>query len=174
MTEALIIDACRTPRGIGKAGKGALSDIHPQQLGATVLSALAERTGINTADVDDIIWGTSAQVGPQAGDMGRMSALDAGYDIRASRRHARPLLRLRHHHREHGGGLDHVGPGRPRDRRRHREDVDADAARRRADDDGLRQPAPARTPPAVAPGCLRRRHRNAGRHFAAKTPTSSR
>jgi acetyl-CoA C-acetyltransferase len=84
MTEALIIDACRTPRGIGKAGKGALSDIHPQQLGATVLRALAERTGINTADVDDIIWGTSAQVGPQSGDIGRMSALDAGYDIRAS------------------------------------------------------------------------------------------
>jgi acetyl-CoA C-acetyltransferase len=84
MTEALIIDACRTPRGIGKAGKGALSDIHPQQLGAAVLKALAQRTGINTADVDDIIWGTSAQVGPQSGDMGRMSALDAGYDIRAS------------------------------------------------------------------------------------------
>ena len=37
MPEALIIDACRTPRGIGKAGKGALSGIHPQQLGATVL-----------------------------------------------------------------------------------------------------------------------------------------
>jgi acetyl-CoA C-acetyltransferase len=84
MTDALIIDACRTPRGIGKAGKGALSDIHPQQLGAAVLKALAERTGINTADVDDIIWGTSAQVGPQSGDMGRMSALDAGYDVRSS------------------------------------------------------------------------------------------
>ncbi|OQW53325.1 MAG: acetyl-CoA acetyltransferase [Proteobacteria bacterium SG_bin9] len=84
MPEALIIDACRTPRGIGKAGKGALSEIHPQQLGAAVLKALAERTGINTGDVDDIIWGTSAQVGPQSGDMGRMSALDAGYDIRAS------------------------------------------------------------------------------------------
>jgi acetyl-CoA C-acetyltransferase len=84
MAEALIIDACRTPRGIGKAGKGALSDIHPQQLGATVLRALADRTGINTGDVDDIIWGTSAQVGPQSGDMGRMSALDAGYDVRAS------------------------------------------------------------------------------------------
>jgi acetyl-CoA C-acetyltransferase len=84
MAEALIIDACRTPRGIGKAGKGALSDIHPQQLGATVLKALAERNKLNTGDVDDIIWGTSAQVGPQSGDMGRMSALDAGYDIRAS------------------------------------------------------------------------------------------
>ncbi len=84
MADALIIDACRTPRGIGKAGKGALSAIHPQQLGATVLRALAERTGIDTADVDDIIWGTAAQVGPQSGDLGRMSALDAGYDVRAS------------------------------------------------------------------------------------------
>jgi acetyl-CoA acetyltransferase len=41
MVEALTIDACRTPRGIGKAGKGALSDIHPQQLGATVLRTFA-------------------------------------------------------------------------------------------------------------------------------------
>ncbi len=84
MTEALIIDACRSPRGIGKAGKGALADMHPQHLAAAVLKALAERTGINTAEVDDIIWGTSAQRGPQAGDLGRMAALDAGYDIRAS------------------------------------------------------------------------------------------
>jgi len=84
MVDALIIDACRTPRGIGKAGKGALSGIHPQQLGATVLRALADRTGIDTADVDDIIWGTSSQRGPQSGDLGRMSALDAGYDFRAS------------------------------------------------------------------------------------------
>jgi acetyl-CoA C-acetyltransferase len=84
MVDALIIDACRTPRGIGKAGKGALSGIHPQQLGAIVLRALADRTGIKTADVDDIIWGTSSQRGQQSGDLGRMSALDAGYDVRAS------------------------------------------------------------------------------------------
>src|SRR3981081_958697 len=84
MVDALIIDACRTPRGIGKAGKGALSGLHPQQLGATVLRALADRTGIDTADVEDIIWGTSSQRGQQSGDLGRMSALDAGYDFRAS------------------------------------------------------------------------------------------
>lgn len=53
MPEALIIDACRTPRGIGKFGKGALSEMHPQHLGASVLRALAERNGLNTADVDD-------------------------------------------------------------------------------------------------------------------------
>jgi acetyl-CoA C-acetyltransferase len=84
MVEALIIDACRTPRGIGKAGKGALSDIHPQHLASTVLHALKERNGIKTADVDDIIWGTSAQVGPQSGDLARMAALDADYDVKAS------------------------------------------------------------------------------------------
>src|SRR5690606_11782473 len=84
MAEALIIDACRTPRGIGKAGKGALADMHPQHLGAAVLRALAERNSLRTADVDDVIWGTSAQIGNQAGDLGRMAALDAGYDIRSS------------------------------------------------------------------------------------------
>ena len=84
MTEAWIIDACRTPRGIGKHDKGALAGIHPQQLAATVLKALAERTGIDTADVDDIVWGTAAQVGPQSGDLGRMAALDAGYSVKSS------------------------------------------------------------------------------------------
>jgi acetyl-CoA C-acetyltransferase len=83
MPEAWIIDARRTPRGIGKPDKGALARMHPQQLGATVLSALAERTGIDTGDVDDILWGTGAQVGQQRADLGRMSALDAGYDVRA-------------------------------------------------------------------------------------------
>lgn len=84
MTEAWIIDACRTPRGIGKVGKGALADMHAQRLGATVLKAIAERNDINTAEVDDIIWGTCAQRGDQAGDLGRMAALDAGYDVRSS------------------------------------------------------------------------------------------
>mgnify|MGYP000913189714 CR=1 FL=1 len=84
MSEAWIIDAVRTPRGIGKYGKGALSEMHPQQLGAAVLKALAERNKINTAEVDDVIWGTSTQRGPAAGDLGRMSALDAGYDIKSS------------------------------------------------------------------------------------------
>ena len=84
MTEAWIIDACRTPRGIGRQGKGALADMHPQHLGATVLKALAERNDIKTAEVDDIIWGTSTQVGKQGRDLGRMAALDAGYDVRAS------------------------------------------------------------------------------------------
>ena len=84
MLDALIIDAVRTPRGIGKIGKGSLADMHPQHLGAAVLKALKERNHINTAEVDDIIWGTSSQRGAQACDLGRMSALDAGYHVRSS------------------------------------------------------------------------------------------
>jgi len=84
MAEAYIIDACRTPRGIGKVGKGALANEHPQHLAATVLKAIADRNTLNTADVDDIIWSTSTQKGKQGGDLGRMAALDAGYDIKSS------------------------------------------------------------------------------------------
>jgi len=84
MSEAYIIDAVRTPRAIGKVGKGAYSGMHPQHLAATVLKALKERNDINTREVDDVIWGCSAQMGLQGGDMGRMAALDAGYDTLAS------------------------------------------------------------------------------------------
>ena len=84
MGNAYIVDACRTPRGIGKVGKGALAHLHPSYLGSTVLAAMAERNNLNTAEVDDIIWGTSSQAGKQGGDLGRMAALNAGYDVRSS------------------------------------------------------------------------------------------
>jgi len=84
MAEAYIIDAVRTPRGIGKPGKGALSHLHPQHLAATVLKAIAERNHLDTGTVDDIIWSTSSQVDKQGGDLGRMAALAAGFNISAS------------------------------------------------------------------------------------------
>jgi acetyl-CoA C-acetyltransferase len=84
MAEAYIIDAVRTPRGVGKPGKGALSHLHPQHLAATVLKAIKERNNLDTSTVDDIVWSTSSQNGKQGGDLGRMSALAAGYDISAS------------------------------------------------------------------------------------------
>jgi acetyl-CoA C-acetyltransferase len=84
MAEAYIIDAVRTPRGIGKQGKGALAAEHPQHLAATVLKAIKDRNHLDTATVDDVIWSVSTQDGMQAGDMGRMAALDAGYDITSS------------------------------------------------------------------------------------------
>ncbi|MFN5904171.1 MAG: acetyl-CoA C-acyltransferase, partial [Novosphingobium sp.] len=84
MAEAYIIDAVRTPRGIGKPGKGALAHLHPQHLAATCLKAIKDRNNLDTSTVDDIIWSTSSQNGKQGGDLGRMSALAAGYDISAS------------------------------------------------------------------------------------------
>jgi acetyl-CoA C-acetyltransferase len=69
---------------IGRLGKGSLTHLHPQRLGATVLEALRERNNIDPSKVDDIIWSTSQQRGKQGGDLGRLSALYAGYDVKAS------------------------------------------------------------------------------------------
>lgn len=84
MAEAYIVDAVRTPRGIGKVGKGALAHMHPQHLAATCLKAIATRNDLDTATVGDVVWSTSSQEGKQGGDMGRMAALDAGYDVKSS------------------------------------------------------------------------------------------
>ena len=84
MEEALIIDACRTPRGIGKIGKGALAGLHPQHVGAAVLRAIAQRNHLKTDEVDDVIWGNGFPTGKQGNDLGRMSALDAGFNPKAS------------------------------------------------------------------------------------------
>lgn len=84
MSEAWIIDAARTPRGIGKQHKGALWDIHPQRLMSTVLKALAERSQLATEDVDDVIISCNYQYLKQGQCIARMSALDAGYSINAS------------------------------------------------------------------------------------------
>ena len=84
MTEAWIVDAARTPRGVGKQKKGALWDIHPQRLMSTVLKALAERNGLKTAEVDDVIISCNYQYLKQGQCIARMSLLDAGFDIKAS------------------------------------------------------------------------------------------
>ncbi len=84
MAEAWIIDAARTPRGIGKVERGALWEIHPQRLAATVLTALAERNHIKTEEIDDVILSCSAQVGKQSRCIARMSALAAGFSDRAA------------------------------------------------------------------------------------------
>jgi acetyl-CoA C-acetyltransferase len=80
VAEAWIIDVARTPRGVGKVGKGALSEVHPQRILSTVLKALAERNHLDTADVDDVIAGCGTQFGKQGACIARMAALDAGYN----------------------------------------------------------------------------------------------
>jgi acetyl-CoA C-acetyltransferase len=84
MTDAYIIDAARTPRGIGKAGKGALSEFHPSRLLAKVFEGIGERNDLNTTEIDDVVVGCSSQVGKQGSCVGRMAALDAGWDTSAS------------------------------------------------------------------------------------------
>ncbi|MFD2677846.1 acetyl-CoA C-acetyltransferase [Camelimonas lactis] len=84
MSEAWIIDAARTPRGVGKFGKGALSDVHPQRILSTVLKALAGRNSLNTAELDDVIAGCGTQFGKQGSCIARMAALDAGFDNAAT------------------------------------------------------------------------------------------
>ena len=77
--DAVIVGAVRSPVGIGKPEKGALSGIHPVDLSAMVLQGLIERTGIDPALIDDVIWGAVSQVGEQAFNVGRNAALAAGF-----------------------------------------------------------------------------------------------
>jgi acetyl-CoA C-acetyltransferase len=79
MGDVFIFDAVRTPRGRGKAGKGALSGIHPQELLAQVLNALAERTGLDKRDVDDVVVGCVTQVKEQGACIARNALIAADW-----------------------------------------------------------------------------------------------
>jgi acetyl-CoA acyltransferase len=78
MRDALIVDAVRTPIGRGKPG-GALSAVHPADLLAQTLRALVARTGIDPAEVDDVIVGAVGQVGEQSMNIARNAVLGAGF-----------------------------------------------------------------------------------------------
>jgi acetyl-CoA C-acetyltransferase len=75
MAEAYIVDAVRTP--VGKKG-GGLAAVHPADLGAHVITGLVDRTGIDPAAVEDVIFGCVDTIGPQAGDIARTCWLAAG------------------------------------------------------------------------------------------------
>lgn len=83
MADAFILDAVRTPRGRGKAGKGALSGIHPQELLAQTLNHLAKRSGIKKEDVSDVVVGCVTQVSEQGACVARTALLAAEwpYDV---------------------------------------------------------------------------------------------
>ncbi|UGT61210.1 thiolase family protein [Nocardia asteroides] len=76
MPEVVIAGAVRT--AVGKRN-GGLSGVHPADLSAVVLNALAERTGLDPALVDDVIWGCVSQVGDQSSNIGRYAVLAAGW-----------------------------------------------------------------------------------------------
>jgi acetyl-CoA C-acetyltransferase len=75
MTEAYIVDAVRTP--VGRRG-GGLAQVHPADLGAHALNALMDRTGIDPAAVEDVVFGCVDTIGGQAGDIARTCWLAAG------------------------------------------------------------------------------------------------
>ena len=76
MRDAVIVDAVRSP--VGKRN-GGLAGVHPVDLSAQVLQALAARNDLDPATVDDVIWGCVSQVGEQAACIGRYSVLAAGW-----------------------------------------------------------------------------------------------
>ncbi|MFK3982463.1 thiolase family protein [Micromonospora sp. NPDC050397] len=76
MRDAVIVGAVRTPVG---RRRGGLATVHPVDLSAYVLRSLAERTGLDPEDVDDVIWGCVSQVGEQAWNVGRNAVLGAGW-----------------------------------------------------------------------------------------------
>lgn len=78
MSDALILDACRTP--IGRYG-GALASVRPDDLAATVVRAIVERTGVRPETIDDVILGCANQAGEDNRNVARMAALLAGLPV---------------------------------------------------------------------------------------------
>jgi acetyl-CoA acyltransferase len=76
MRDAVIVEAIRTPTG---KRNGGLAGVHSADLSAHVLQALVERTGIDPALVDDVVWGCVSQVGEQTFDIARTAVLSAGW-----------------------------------------------------------------------------------------------
>src|SRR6266567_410243 len=84
MSNAYILDAVRTPRGRGKAGKGALSGIHPQELVAQALNHLIAKSGADPKYVEDVVMGVVSQAGEQGANLARNAVLSAGWPIEVS------------------------------------------------------------------------------------------
>ncbi|MDP3951580.1 thiolase family protein [Microbacterium sp.] len=78
-SEAVLVDVVRTPVGRGKPG-GALSGVHPVDLAAGVLSAILERNGLESRQIDDVLLGCVSQVGDQSMNIARQAVLAAGFD----------------------------------------------------------------------------------------------
>lgn len=79
MMNSYVIDAVRSPRGRGKAGKGALSTVHPQELLAQTMNALVGRGRVQADSVDDVMIGAVSQVGEQGSNIARNAVLSAGW-----------------------------------------------------------------------------------------------
>ena len=76
MTEAVIVDAVRTPGG---KRNGKLKDWHPVDLSSVTIEALVERNEIDPYRVDDVIWGCVSQTGEQTGNLGKVAGRICDY-----------------------------------------------------------------------------------------------
>ncbi len=81
MNYAYILEAVRTPRGRGKMGKGALCNIHPQELLAQTLQHLVHKSGVEVGDIDDVVTGCVSQAGEQGANLSRNAVLSAGWPL---------------------------------------------------------------------------------------------
>src|ERR1041384_6424865 len=79
--DAFILESVRTPRARAKPGKGAFAGLHPQELLAQALKQLPARTGIDVADIDDVVVGCVAQIEQQGANIARNALLAAGWPI---------------------------------------------------------------------------------------------
>ncbi len=77
--EVYILSAVRTPVGVGKPGKGALSGIHPVDVSARILTEAVQRAAVSPSWVEDVIWGCVSPVGEQGGNLGRLAVLKSGF-----------------------------------------------------------------------------------------------
>jgi acetyl-CoA C-acetyltransferase len=81
MSTAYILDTVRTPRGIGRKDKGALANIHPQELFAQTLGQIVSRTGVNPADIDDVVAGCVTQANDQGANLARNAVLSSNLPL---------------------------------------------------------------------------------------------
>ena len=128
MPASFVYDAVRTP--FGRAG-GALSSVRPDDLAAVVMRSIVERTGIDPARIDDVIFGDANQAGEDNRNVARFGALLAGFPSIGARGDREPPVRLVGRGRDPGIARDRVGGCRHHPRRRRR--VDEPGAVRRGE-----------------------------------------
>ncbi len=169
MADAWIVDVVRTPRGKGRAD-GALHDVHPQELLAQCLRALATRVGFDPAEVDDVIAGNGILTGDHDA-VGRLATLLAGWPRDRAGHDAQPLLRIR------AAGDHRRGDGRGERATRTWSSPAASSRCRAGTSRPARSPSTAATPtsaPASRPCRRASRPTSSPRSKASAAPTSTR
>src|SRR6476660_10456970 len=121
--EVVIVEAARTPIGRGHREKGIYKDIHPATLLGETYKAVIERTGIDAAEVEDVVAGAVSQVGEQSNNIARNAWLQAGLPVetpavtidrqcgsaQSATEFASGLIAMGVHDVMIGAGIEHMG-----------------------------------------------------------------